>query len=189
MKFLYFRHSKASSNQSDLESRVERQRSNFSITPLSYKSRALAYHLYEPTSSSLRLLIFTSLYIIPDPLYPHYPTKAMRNLPPPPTSSSHSSSTTTRLLTSFSRISSSCTAATQDIQGNSTSCSVSCRAVLWVAWGGIILASVHIPVLETATGVVSLDGEAHFEVSIYRGCYVWLAGFCICVFILVGGGF
>jgi hypothetical protein len=36
------------------------------------------------------------------------------------------------------------------------------------------LASVHIPVLETATGVVGLDGEAHFEVSICMGflCFV-----------------
>jgi hypothetical protein len=42
-----------------------------------------------------------------------------------------------------------------------------------------MLASVHIPILETATGVVGLDGEAHFEVSICMDCYVWLAGFYI----------
>jgi hypothetical protein len=55
-------------------------------------------------------------------------------------------------------------------QVNPTNCCIcgtcvwASRAVLRVTWGGIILASVHIPVLETATGVVGLDGEAHFEV-------------------------
>jgi hypothetical protein len=46
------------------------------------------------------------------------------------------------------------------------------------------LASVHVPVFKTATGVVSLDGEAHFEVSIcMRLCYV-VEGLC---YICVGG--
>jgi hypothetical protein len=35
-----------------------------------------------------------------------------------------------------------------------------------------MLAPVHIPVLETSTGVVGLDGEAHSKVSICMGCYV-----------------
>jgi hypothetical protein len=47
-----------------------------------------------------------------------------------------------------------------------------------------MLASVHIPILETAPGVVGLDGEAHFEVSICMDCYVLYF-----VLILVGGEF
>jgi len=43
-----------------------------------------------------------------------------------------------------------------------------------------MLASVHIPILETATGVVGLDGEAHSEVSIR-----WVVMFSLRGFIFV----
>jgi hypothetical protein len=53
---------------------------------------------------------------------------------------------------------------------DSTSWILTSRAILRIARRRVILASVHIPVLEAATGVVGLDGEAHFDVI----CWIWL---------------